>query len=237
MCKDKIKKSFCSNIRNIIGNYWLFGILIVLLGASIVVNISDIVVSSQSIVITFIGILATFVVVGNYAQMKSAEEKAESAKHEVVKLEGRIKNELERRFSEIESGLKSVFSELESKLEGRIVAIENETENLQKLKGVKLLRVEDIPDFDALRDVRKGTPIIIHFKSRNPQQAFLWEFSREKRELVFIDNMSNCSVENMKNKEHYAKNIISFDDVRSIEKITTYIPIPRDFIPPWYVSE
>jgi hypothetical protein len=50
-------------------NYWLLGIAIILLGASIFLNISHTVITNESLVLTFIGILATIIVVGNFAQV------------------------------------------------------------------------------------------------------------------------------------------------------------------------
>ncbi|NLE03667.1 MAG: hypothetical protein GX638_02545 [Crenarchaeota archaeon] len=58
-----------------LANYWLFGISLILLGASLILNISHTVICNESLVITFVGILATFIVVGNYAQTTNLETK------------------------------------------------------------------------------------------------------------------------------------------------------------------
>jgi hypothetical protein len=50
-------------------NFWIFGISILLLGASLFLNISSIVITNESTVLVFVGILATFIVVGNFAQV------------------------------------------------------------------------------------------------------------------------------------------------------------------------
>lgn len=50
-------------------SFWLFGISLILLGASLFLNISHTIITNESIVLVFVGILATFVVVGNYAQV------------------------------------------------------------------------------------------------------------------------------------------------------------------------
>ena len=49
--------------------HWILGISIILLGASLFLNISNTIITNDSIVLTFVGILATFIVVGNYAQV------------------------------------------------------------------------------------------------------------------------------------------------------------------------
>ena len=50
-------------------NFWIFGLSILLLGASLFLNISSTVITNESIVLVFVGILATFIVVGNFAQV------------------------------------------------------------------------------------------------------------------------------------------------------------------------
>ena len=62
-------------VTKFVSNYWLFGILIFMIGIDISCHFSRCAVSHESIVLTFIGILATFIVVGNYAQVKDLERK------------------------------------------------------------------------------------------------------------------------------------------------------------------
>jgi len=50
-------------------NFGLFGISLILLGASLFLNVSHTVITNESIVLVFVGIIATFIVVGNYAQV------------------------------------------------------------------------------------------------------------------------------------------------------------------------
>ena len=68
------KKSFYSNIKRVISNYWLFCIVIILVGVSIFINISHTVIDSQNLIIGFVGVLATFIVVSNYMQVKEIEK-------------------------------------------------------------------------------------------------------------------------------------------------------------------
>ena len=88
-------------------NFWLFGISIILLGASLFLNVSHTVVTNESIVLVFVGILATFIVVGNYAQVteiknntniqiKNLELKTQNKIDELNKLFGQITEASER---------------------------------------------------------------------------------------------------------------------------------------------
>lgn len=83
-------------------NYWLFGILIFLVGADICCHISCFVVTSESIVLTFVGILATLVVVGNYAQVKAIEnkmdEKIQKLEFDLLEVK-KIKEDMDRKFN------------------------------------------------------------------------------------------------------------------------------------------
>lgn len=74
-------------------NYWIFGISIILLGASLFVNISNVVINNQSIVLIFIGILATFIVVSNYAQVSEIKN---STDKKVQDLETETKDQIKQ---------------------------------------------------------------------------------------------------------------------------------------------
>lgn len=65
-------------------NFWLFGISLILLGASLFVNISNTIITNESIVLVFVGILATFIVVGNFAQVSEIRNTTNS---QIVDLE------------------------------------------------------------------------------------------------------------------------------------------------------
>jgi hypothetical protein len=74
----KLEKSIkdLKNIKNFFSkciNYWILGILIVLLGIDIALHISYKVITSDHIVLTFVGVLATFIVVSNYAQVQETK--------------------------------------------------------------------------------------------------------------------------------------------------------------------
>ncbi len=76
------------HLKKIMGNYWLFGIALIMLGGSILFQVKIVIDSNYGIMLGFIGILATFIVVGNYAQVMAI--KAES-KDELIKLNIMIK--------------------------------------------------------------------------------------------------------------------------------------------------
>lgn len=65
-------------------NFWLFGISLILLGASLFLNISNTIITNESIVLVFVGILATFIVVGNFAQVTEIRNNTNS---QIVDLE------------------------------------------------------------------------------------------------------------------------------------------------------
>ena len=71
-------------IMKFVSNYWLFGILLFLIGVDISCHFSRCVVSHESIVLTFIGILATFIVVSNYAQVKDLERKLDELRNQTT---------------------------------------------------------------------------------------------------------------------------------------------------------
>jgi hypothetical protein len=88
------------NIKPI--NFWLLGIGLILLGASLFLNISHTIITNESVVLAFIGVLATFIVVGNYAQVteirndtknqiKDLETKTQTKIDELNKLYEKIK--------------------------------------------------------------------------------------------------------------------------------------------------
>lgn len=52
-----------------LGNYWVSGAALIMLGFSIAINFGNFSSNDTSIILTFVGILATFIVVGNYAQV------------------------------------------------------------------------------------------------------------------------------------------------------------------------
>ena len=65
--------------------WWLsgFSILISVIAFCAAAVSEKIVVYNSSIILTFIGILSTFIVIGNYIQIKQAEDKVESLKKEM----------------------------------------------------------------------------------------------------------------------------------------------------------
>ena len=73
-------------------NFLLFGISIILLGASLFLNISHTVITNESIVLVFVGILATFIVVGNYAQVIDIRN---STNTQINDLELKTRNKIE----------------------------------------------------------------------------------------------------------------------------------------------
>jgi len=90
-----------SKISKFVSYYWLFGILLVLLGFDIAYHFCCCKIASEGIILVLIGILATFVVVGNYAQVKDIENKMEeriksleSEIHDVKKIKEDIKQTL-----------------------------------------------------------------------------------------------------------------------------------------------
>lgn len=77
-----------------IGNNWLFGLAIIMLGASIISNISYYIVTNESIVLFFVGVLATFVVVGNFAQTKSIKDELEEKNEQLQKNTDETQNKI-----------------------------------------------------------------------------------------------------------------------------------------------
>lgn len=65
----KVAKEFLTS------NWFLFFLLVILLGFDIYSRISFVCITNESIVLVFVGILATFVVISNYAQVKDLENK------------------------------------------------------------------------------------------------------------------------------------------------------------------
>jgi hypothetical protein len=104
------QKSLLGNIKNIVGNYWLSIIIIVLIGISICLNISRTIIDSQNLVIGFIGALATFIVVSNYMQVKE------------------IKDEFDRHVKDIEGKIESKVKDIENKFERKTDGIEKDTQ-------------------------------------------------------------------------------------------------------------
>lgn len=70
----------------------LFGISLILLGASIFLNISHIVITNESIVLVFVGILATFIVVSNYAQVIDIRD---NTNKQIKELESRTQKKID----------------------------------------------------------------------------------------------------------------------------------------------
>lgn len=52
-----------------LGNYWISGTALIMLGFSIALNFGNFSPNDTGIILTFVGIIATFIVVGNYAQV------------------------------------------------------------------------------------------------------------------------------------------------------------------------
>lgn len=73
-------------------NFFLFGISIILLGATLFLNISHTVITNESIVLVFVGILATFIVVGNYAQVTDIRN---STNNQIIELESKTQQKIE----------------------------------------------------------------------------------------------------------------------------------------------
>jgi hypothetical protein len=96
-------------------NFWLLGIAIILLGASIFLNISHTVITNESLVLTFIGILATIIVVGNFAQVAE------------------IRNDTTKQINDLESRTQTKINELNtlyqrlSEASEKIIKIEKNT--------------------------------------------------------------------------------------------------------------
>ncbi len=72
-------------------NYWIFGISILMLGASLYLNVNSVVITNESIVLVFVGILATFIVVGNFAQVTEIRN---STDKQINSLETNIQNKI-----------------------------------------------------------------------------------------------------------------------------------------------
>jgi len=81
MCRKKVKECIC----NVVGNYWLFGTSLVLLGVSIFLNCGVIDGNNVTLVLGFVGILATFIVVSNYAQVQEIKREFEKEKKNLEK--------------------------------------------------------------------------------------------------------------------------------------------------------
>lgn len=103
------------------GGMWLVGIAIMLLGASLFLNISKIVITNESIVLTFVGILATFIVVGNFAQVseirnitrtliRDLEKKTQTKIEELEKLHDKL-TDATRKLEKIEKQTNFISAE------------------------------------------------------------------------------------------------------------------------------
>ena len=87
----KVAKEFLTN------NWFLFFLLVILLGFDIYSRISFVCITNESIVLVFVGILATFVVVSNYAQVKDIrDEMAREIKslEDIIERQNRAQNDI-----------------------------------------------------------------------------------------------------------------------------------------------
>ncbi|MDR2809649.1 MAG: hypothetical protein LBB84_03710 [Tannerellaceae bacterium] len=89
-------------------SYWLFGILIILLGIDIALRISCEVITSDHIILVFIGILATFIVVSNYAQVKDIKE---STNTEIREIKDAIYTKINTEINNHEKRIDALFKE------------------------------------------------------------------------------------------------------------------------------
>ena len=105
-------------------NFLLFGISIILLGASLFLNISHTVITNESIVLVFVGILATFIVVGNYAQV-----------------------------TEIRNNTNSQINELESKIQQKLDEL-NELNTVMTKTSNRIMKIEKDMDYNAAEAYR-----------------------------------------------------------------------------------
>lgn len=61
-----------------LGNYWISGAALIMLGFSIALNFGNFSPNDTGIILTFVGIIATLIVVGNYAQVMAIRSDFES---------------------------------------------------------------------------------------------------------------------------------------------------------------
>ena len=124
-----MRKKGTNWISRVVGGYWLFGISLIMLGGALASNISHNVITDESVVLVFVGILATFVVVGNYAQVKSIEEKMEK-KFEFL-------DEKTKELENINTDLNDIRSHYEDIIKAELRKIQNrflENHNHEELK-------------------------------------------------------------------------------------------------------
>ena len=161
--------------------YWLIAIVIVLLVVEICCHISNCVVSESNIVLTFVGILATFVVVSNYAQVKSIEDKMES---EITHLNEELEK-LRREKKEMRALVKSYDERLtlndEEKNQVRLAV-------LKELKGKEKMRIGDI--CGAIQIENKNPERKTKYISDDRIESVVWNMI-ESGELKKADNMEH----------------------------------------------
>lgn len=88
-----------------LGNYWISGAAVIMLGFSIALNFGNFSSNDTGIILTFVGILATFIVVGNYAQVMTirddSKETIKETKDKISKALEEMRTDFEKRIIEI----------------------------------------------------------------------------------------------------------------------------------------
>lgn len=110
-----------------LGNYWISGAAVIMLGFSIALNFGNFSSNDTGIILTFVGILATFIVVGNYAQVMAIRDDSKKAIEEMrADFDNRIKtaneknDELTNTINNSISNLKNLNECTQSYLQGLV---------------------------------------------------------------------------------------------------------------------
>jgi hypothetical protein len=141
-------QKFKDTIYKILSQYFLLGVIIILLGTIIFCLIPKIDISNNyvGIILSFVGIAATFVVVSNFAQVKDIEGKFES---KVKEIEGR--NEQTKEY--ILDTLGSEIEESKNQTDKEIIRLERELKKFIEMNPKELEALVD----GLIKRTKEGT--------------------------------------------------------------------------------